>query len=74
MKNQIREMQKQAIKKARPTATVFFRFSHRNECKETLSINEQKEKVKEVIKTILAHRNAFQESIISDVIKFGPMS
>lgn len=51
---------------------MFFRFSHRNECKETLPLAEQKAKVNSVIKTILRNRDEYQERVIEDLLKFGP--
>lgn len=49
-------MQSQALSslaKARPVATVFFRFSHRNNQNEYLPVQEQKDIVNKTRKTIL---------------------
>jgi len=49
-------LQKQALdelSKARPVATVFFRFSHRDENDEFMLVHKQKEDVDHTRKTIL---------------------
>lgn len=55
-----------------PNTTVFFRFSHRDEHKEVLDIEHQKEKVKEVIASIMHNRAKYQAALIDDVLKYGP--
>jgi hypothetical protein len=61
VRKKLQSVEKQRIKQALPNTTVFFRFSHRDENKEVLSIEKQKEKVKEVLSRIMHNQAKYQE-------------
>jgi hypothetical protein len=55
MRQKLLAKNKEHLKKVQPAATVFFRFSHRDEHKNALSVTDQKEKVRSVITRIMAN-------------------
>lgn len=72
MRRKLLAKNKKHLKKVKPAATVFFRFSHRDEHKNALSVTEQKEKVKSVITSIMAHHARLQDAMIDEIIENGP--
>jgi hypothetical protein len=60
------------MSRSRAGATVFFRFSHRDENGEVLSIHDQKEKVNQIIDQIKKNYSELQAKTIMDLFIYGP--
>lgn len=59
------------LSKQRPVATVFFRFSHRNEKNKFLAVHEQKILVNDTRKRILSCQKAHTSHLVEDAIVHG---
>lgn len=67
-------LQKQALdelSKARPVATVFFRFSHRDDKKQFLKVQQQKQIVAQVQQTILQCQKEHTQRLVEDATTYG---
>ena len=59
------------LSKARPVATVFFRFSHRDDDNKFLLVTKQKSIVNEVRESILNCQKSHTAQLVEDAIEFG---
>lgn len=59
------------ISKARPVATVFFRFSHRDDSNNFLLVKKQKSIVNELRQVIVSCQKEHTSKLVEDAINFG---
>ena len=70
-RERIRKQALEIIQSAKPYASVFFRFSHRDAKNVTLTVTQRKQQVAQVADSILGCRKEYTRRLINDAVDLG---